>query len=173
MFSFKEQQLEIPWHRPAGEVPAHPAIQRMGRFMLTGALSGVVQMCLLDIFFDARWPAIPASFIAAFAGAQLNFVLSTLITWSDRPAAVLWRRWLLYLGSVSGTMVLNVLIFSLLHLICPEDVAAASAIVLTGIANFLLADKVVFRQRLIQIKGISGSSNRPWRGRLQLGESRS
>jgi hypothetical protein len=75
-------------------------------------------------------------------------VLSTLITWSDRPAPVLWRRWLLYLGSVSGTMVLNVLLFTLLHLICPEDVAAASAIAIIGVANFLLGNNLVFRPLL-------------------------
>lgn len=165
MFDFKEQRLHTPLHWPALDMVTHhaPAFQRVGRFMLTGALSGLVQMCLLDVFLDARWPSIPASFIAAFAGAQLNFVLSTLITWPDRPAAILWRRWLLYLGSVSGTMVLNVVAFGLLHLVFPLMVASASAIVLTGMANFFLADKLVFRKRRIRAPQRTGSNERVWR----------
>jgi putative flippase GtrA len=146
MLYIKEHQLRAPFHGPSFHVPAPPSAHRVLQFMGTGALAGLVQMCLLSFFLDAKWEALPAGFLAAFLGAQLNFVLSTLITWHDRPAEVLWRRWLLYLGSVSGTMVLNVLVFSMLHLISPVIVASASAIALTGIANFMLGDNLIFRQ---------------------------
>jgi putative flippase GtrA len=123
-------------------------VVRLLHFMFTGGLAGLLQIYLLMVFTHYGWPPVAASATAALLGAQLNFMLSSLITWRDRPAEVLWRRWLLYQGSIVGTMALSVLVFSLLHTIYPAVMASAGGILAGGIANFILGNHLVFRKRL-------------------------
>jgi S1-C subfamily serine protease/putative flippase GtrA len=139
----------LPARTAALPAPAHrsrlPAAGRLLRFMLTGGLAGLLQIALLTIFADQGWSSLPAIIVAALLGAQLNFVLSSLITWRDRPGAALWQRWLLYHGSIAGTMALNVIVVTLLRACVPTVAASAAGILAGGIGNFLLGDHLVFR----------------------------
>lgn len=147
MIHSRRRQLRRSSLGPSAWLAAPSIAMRLPRFMLTGGLSGLLQVCLLAVLTHYGWSPVPASATAALLGAQLNFALSSLITWRDRPADVLWRRWLLYHGSIAGTMVLSVIVFALLRTTAPDAVAAAGGIAAGGMANFLLGDQLVFRAR--------------------------
>ena len=91
-----------------------------------------------------------ANAIAFLVAAQVNFLLSQAFTWADRPtdAALgesVGRRWARFHLAIAGTAVLNMLVFAVARLVAPSLVASAAGIGAAALANFLLADRVVFR----------------------------
>ena len=119
----------------------------MLRFMCTGGLAGVLQIVMLEVLTGHGWPSVTANVAAALCGAQLNFVLSSVFTWPDRVPVSIWRRWLLYHGTIAGTMLLSTVAFTILSTTLPDEAASAVGIALGGIANYVLGDRLVFRMR--------------------------
>lgn len=115
------------------------------QFMLTGCLAGLLQICVMEALTGRGWPSLAANIVAALCGAQLNFALSSVFTWRDRVPASVWRRWLLYHGTIAGTMLLSMVSFGILSTVVPDEAASAAGIALGGVANFFLGDRLVFR----------------------------
>ena len=130
---------------PALALPPLSILVRPLQFMLTGGLAGLLQICVMEALTGHGWPSIPANILAALCGAQLNFVLSSVFTWRDRVPTSVWRRWLLYHGTIAGTMLFSTITFIILSTMVPDEVASAAGIALGGIANFFLGDLLVFR----------------------------
>src|SRR5690349_1166057 len=78
------------------------------RFACTGGLAGLTQLNLLAILIRHGWHPLPANMVAFLIAAQLNFALSYLFTWRDRPTTrTPWQSWLMFHGSIAGMAVIN------------------------------------------------------------------
>jgi putative flippase GtrA len=101
----------------------------------------------LALFLGLGWSPTPSDAIAVIAATELNFLLSTFITWQDRWASDWWSvRWLLFHGSTGTMMIVNLLVFlGAQHLVQPLF-ASAAGIAIAGTGNFILANRVVFQQ---------------------------
>jgi putative flippase GtrA len=118
----------------------------VARFVLVGAASGIVQLALLDLFLRLGWSPIPSDAIAVVAGTEINFLLSTFITWQDRWVSDWWSvRWLLFHASAGTMMIANLLVFLAAHQLVEPLLASGAGIAIAGIGNFILANRVVFR----------------------------
>lgn len=78
----------------------------------------------------------------------MNFLLNTTVTWRDRHAGAarqtLRRRWLAFHGSIAGTALLNLSVFTVAHLAIPALYASALSIMAAAV-NFVTFDRFVFR----------------------------
>lgn len=123
-------------------------VARVARFIAIGLISAGVQLGLLEAFTDLLgWPTLLANVIAFIIATNINLLLNSLITWHDRPLAGLrsmLRRWLRFWGSISGTAVVNQIIFVVALRWLPDLVAAAVASTVVSIANFVLGHFFVF-----------------------------
>lgn len=118
------------------------------RFTFTGGTAGLIQLALLALLTGQGWPAAPANAFAFLLAVQVNFGLSSLFTWRDRPALTpLWRRWLAFHGAIAAMTALNGLVFLAAHPVLPTLPAAALGIAIAAGGNFLLGDRLVFRVR--------------------------
>jgi putative flippase GtrA len=119
----------------------------MARFIAVGALASALQVALLAFLTGHGWDAFLANVAAFLLSAQVNFALSAAFTWRDRAhGAPLWRRWLLFHGSIAGTAVLNQLVFLLARLALPALLASATGSAAAALGNYLLGDRLVFRR---------------------------
>jgi putative flippase GtrA len=118
------------------------------RFAMTGGLAGLTQLVLLKLFTDQSVHALPANAAAFLLAAQVNFVLSNLFTWRDRGAGrALWRRWLVFHGSIAGMAVVNMAVFAVARTMMPDLAASVAGICAAAFGNFLIGDHLVFRPR--------------------------
>ncbi|HLH25993.1 MAG TPA: GtrA family protein [Chloroflexota bacterium] len=120
------------------------------RFAATGGLAGAVQLLLLHAGTALGGNPLPTNVLAFLVATQVNFCLSQLFTWrdrrDDRPArASLMRRWLRFHAAISGTAMLNMVVFAVGRTVMPDLLAAALGIGAAGLVNFVLADRFVFR----------------------------
>lgn len=120
------------------------------RFGLTGASAGLVQLGLLRWMTAAEVHPLLSHGVGFLIAAQANFQLSQAFTWADRPAdgaadGALWLRWARFHLAISGTALLNMLVFAAAHAVAPDITASALGIGVAAALNFLLADRVVFR----------------------------
>jgi putative flippase GtrA len=118
------------------------------RFVFTGGSSAIVQLVLLALLTRHGWDELLANVVAFAVGAQVNFALGYTFTWRGRfGRRALWRRWLLFHGSIAGTGLLNILIFAAARHVLPALVASALGIGVASIGNFIVGDRLVFRGR--------------------------
>src|SRR5438876_35527 len=104
------------------------------RFALTGGLAGLLQLSLLALLTGRGWPTAPANAVAFLLAAQVNFALSSLFTWRDRRrTAPLWRRWLLFHGSIAAMALVNQGVFLAARMALPALVASAAGIAVAAI----------------------------------------
>jgi putative flippase GtrA len=120
------------------------------RFALTGLAAGLTQLGLLAVFSAEGVASLPGNTMAFMLAAQVNFALSQLFTWRDRPptahiAPVLAQRWLVFHGSIAGTAVLNMAVFAVTRPFVPDLIAAALGIVAASAVNYIVHDRVTFR----------------------------
>jgi putative flippase GtrA len=125
------------------------------RFALTGGLAAVYQLTLLALLTRLGWPDEPANVVAFVLSTQLNFVLSSRVTWRDRLAATdgkagPWRRWLAYQASTASMAVINLLIYTFARHLMPDLAAAALGIAAGALGNFMLGDRLVFRTQSVR-----------------------
>lgn len=152
--------IETQWARRA-VLPRHAApTRRRGddallararrplRFALTGGLCGLLQLGLLALLVGRGWPAAAANVVAFALAAQLNFGLSSVFTWRDRPMdRPWWRRWLAFHAAIATMAVVNQGAFLAARTVLPPLVAAAAGIAVAALGNYLVGDRVVFRGR--------------------------
>jgi putative flippase GtrA len=125
------------------------------RFALTGGVAAVYQLALLALLTRLGWPDEPADVVAFILATQLNFVLSSRVTWRDRVAATdgktsPWRRWLAYQASTASMAVINLLIYTIARHGMPDLAAAALGIAAGALGNFILGDRLVFRHQRVR-----------------------
>jgi putative flippase GtrA len=118
------------------------------RFAMTGGLAGLTQLVLLKLFTDQGMHALPANLTAFLLAAQVNFALSSIFTWRDRGAGqALWRRWLIFHGSIAGMAVVNMAVFAVARTQMPDLAASVTGICAAAVGNFFIGDRLVFRPR--------------------------
>ena len=126
---------------------------RWVRFASTGCITGLLQLGVLNWLLHFSWNPLGANIVAFLLAAQINFLLGYTFTWHDRHP--LWRDrkvlmvcWLTFHLCISGTALLNMVVFLLAHMVLPTLVSSALGIVVAAIINFLLANHLVFRQHI-------------------------
>ncbi len=118
------------------------------RFAFSGGAAAVVQLVLLALLTRHGWDEFAADIVAFLVSAQVNFALNYTFTWRGRTGRhALWRRWLLFHGSIAGTGLLNILIFAAARHALPALVASALGIGVASVGNFIVGDRLVFRRR--------------------------
>lgn len=124
---------------------------RVPVFAAVGAGGFVLQMAVLYALEHLlRWPYLLATVLAVEAAVLHNFLWHERWTWHDRGEAgpVRWGRLLRYhVGTGAASVVGNVLITmaGVEWLGLPTLVANTAAVAATSVANFLVADRWVFR----------------------------
>lgn len=119
---------------------------RLLRFVCVGVGVTVAQLGLLLALAPLALAPLVANILALLLAAQLNFALSSAFTWGDRPSHG-WRfarRWLRFMASIAGTLLVNLAIFAVARLLLPTLLASALGSGLTGSLNFVLGDRFVF-----------------------------
>lgn len=122
------------------------------RFIVTGGTAALLQLALLDMLIHVGLNDILANILAFIASAQLNFALSCLLTWHDRQQVagvkhVFLSRWIAFHVSISGTFLLNQLVFIAARQFVPQLLASASGIIIAALVNFTVLNRLVFRER--------------------------
>ncbi len=118
------------------------------RFALTGGIAAVTQLALLALLTRHGWPTLLANAVAFLLAAQVNFALSSTFTWRDRRTGRgLRRRWLAFHGSIASMAVVNMLVFLAVRTALPTLAASALGIGAAAIGNFIIGDRLVFRQQ--------------------------
>lgn len=154
--------VQEPLVRPAnkGEAQSLPSLKdlwhsfctgeraRPLRFALTGVLAAAIQLVLLNLLVSWGWSDFSANILAFLLSAQVNFLLSTVFTWSDRRTNLsLGRRWVAFHCSIAAMAVVNQLVFVAVRPIVSTSSAALAGIAVAAIGNFALGDRLIFRQR--------------------------
>ena len=102
--------------------------------------------------------------------AQLNFVLSSRLTWRDRrtgPAQAPWVRLASYNGTALISLAVNTAAFSLIYRQAGDLAAAAAGVVCGMCVTYLVCDLLIFRERArharpgrVSLHRASGSAGR-------------
>lgn len=120
------------------------------RFVCTGGVAALCQLGLLDALSRQGWNPVLANITASLLGAEINFMLSFLFTWSDRclnkGVRQVLRRWIAYHTSIIGTLLLSQLLFLATHSVLPLLLASLLGTCVAAVANFVLMNQLVFRQ---------------------------
>ena len=124
---------------------------RVPAFAAVGAGGFVLQMAVLYLIEHLlRWPYLLATMLAVEAAVLHNFLWHERWTWHDRhdTGAVRWRRLVRYhlgtgVASIAGNLFITMVGVEWIGL--PTLAANAAAVAATSVANFLVADRWVFR----------------------------
>jgi len=130
---------------------------RFGRFSLVGFMGALLQIMLVSLltkYFEVLTTA--ATLVAVEITILHNFVWHERFTWSNRgpknTRQLALRLWRFHAGnglvSLAGNTILMYCLVERLH--APALPTAIGAIVLCSLANFLLADRWVYRQATAQ-----------------------
>jgi len=126
-------------------------VARPVRFICTGGAAALFQLALLDALVHQGWNPALANIIASLFGAQVNFVLSFLFTWRDRHSHKGMKQvlgsWIAYHASITGTLLLNQLLFLAARPVLPLLLASMLGTGVAAVVNFVIMDRVVFSQR--------------------------
>jgi putative flippase GtrA len=133
---------------------AHKA--RPLRFILTGSIAALIQLGLLDTLTHLGWKATLANIIAFLLAAQVNFALSYVFTWHDRhplrrAKKILLKRWIAFHIGISGTALLNMLVFIIAVRVPPALLASALGIGVAALINFVINDRLIFRMHQVGV----------------------
>jgi putative flippase GtrA len=95
----------------------------------------------------------PIANSAAFAvSAQLNFLLSSRLTWGDRPVSG-WRhaggRWAAYNGTALASLACDTVVFTGTYRAIGTTAAAAVGVISAAGLTYLVCNRVVFRSRSV------------------------
>ena len=110
----------------------------------------MVQLAVLLALIHLGVAAPLADAVGFFLAAQLNFVLSSLVTWRDRPALGgrgLVARWLAYNGTALVSLGINTAIFGAVHEAVGVLPAASLGVAGGMVFTFLVCNTLVFRSR--------------------------
>ena len=129
------------------------------RFALVGGFCFSVQFVImvgLENVFGAPWPI--ANAMGFLASAQLNLVLSSIFTWSDRVNDHPWLRWLSYNASILLGLLVNTFAFAATYRFIGPAAASVVGVAASMIFTYLVGNHVVFRARRRLIVSTGGRS---------------
>ena len=119
-------------------------------FVCVGAACFLTQYAALTGLAAAGTYRPVANALGFVISAQLNFALSSRLTWRDRPAAAVrarWARWASYNGTALISLAVNTAVFTIAYHRLGNLPAAALG-VLTGMCvTYLVCDLLIFRDR--------------------------
>ena len=118
------------------------------RFNLVGIAGFALQLLVLSLLAP-RTPLAIAVTLAVAAAATHNFAWHEHVTWPGQPATRRWQRWMAFLGT-NGliSIATNVAVTAGVSALgAPILLANALAVAVASTANFLVSDRLVFRQR--------------------------
>jgi len=122
--------------------------RRIAVFAAVGAGCFGVQLVLLTLMvhFGAYRPI--ANAVAFAISAQINFLLSSRVTWRDRPAAGgrgTGARWLAYNGTALTSLGCNTAVFTVVYRSVGTAPAAALGVLTGTCIVYLACNLLVFR----------------------------
>jgi putative flippase GtrA len=134
---------------------------RYGRFLTIGVAGFVLQLTALWLLTSrARWPWLPATLVSVELAVVHNYVWHARWTWRDRPGPNAMRfirfQFANGLASIAGNALLMALLAGTLGM--PVLCANAIAVAVTGILNFLSADRWIFRRGGLRIAVAIGAA---------------
>ena len=129
-----------------------PLLLRLARFSTVGLICFAIQAGILLALRGAGMPDTLANAVGFLASAQVNFLLSTRFTWSDRrlprgsprAAAI---RWVSFQTTVALSLACNTGVFALASQFTGPVVAAAAGVGLGALLAFLAGNHLIFPGR--------------------------
>lgn len=134
--------------------------RRKLRFLLVGGLCFALQLSVLQAMTGVGLSPPLANGIGFALSAQLNFLLSSAFTWSDRPRATArgrrlssralnlnGGRWVSYNGTAAVALVVNTAVFTVAHLVVGPLPAALAGVAAGTVVTYLICDRLVFAPR--------------------------
>ncbi len=121
---------------------------RLAKFAVVGGTCFLVQFLLLTGLVRAGLYRPVANGLAFAVSAQLNFLLSSMLTWADRPAGSRGRlgaRWLAYNATALLALACDSAIFIGTYPILGTTLGAATAVLASTCVVFVICNFVVFR----------------------------
>ncbi len=146
-----------------GRALLSPSIRPL-RFAFVGVLAGLVQLGVFSLLILRGVNPILGNVLAFLGSVQLNFLLSSLITWRDRGVPPGWMevplRWARFHAVCAvGASVNFMTFFMLARGPLPALVASGAGILAGAIVNYSVNDRVVFRRRVGPVGGIAPQSD--------------
>jgi putative flippase GtrA len=135
------------------------ARKRLLVFAAVGASCFLVQFILLTAMAHLGMYRPLANAVSFAISAQLNFLLSTRITWRDRPSSGrrgTGARWLAYNGTALGSLGCNTVVFVLAYHSIGTTPAAVLGVVTGTCLVYLVCNLLVFRGA-VPASGASGA----------------
>jgi putative flippase GtrA len=124
------------------------ARKRIAVFAIVGVVCFAVQLALLTFMVHLGAYRPVANAVAFTISAQLNFLLSSRVTWRDRPAASrggTGARWLAYNGTALLSLGCNTAVFTLTYHSIGTALAAALGTLTGTFIVYLTCNLLVFR----------------------------
>lgn len=121
---------------------------RLIKFATVGGTCFLVQFLFLSGLDHLGIYRPLANGISFAISAQLNFVLSSVLTWADRPAGRRGQtgaRWLAYNGTALIALACNSAVFVGIYHAVGTDAAAVLAVVASTCLVFMICNYVIFR----------------------------
>jgi putative flippase GtrA len=130
---------------------------RVLKYVAVGATCFSVQFILLTMMVHLRIYRPIANSAAFAASAQLNFLLSSKLTWADRPARG-WRRsggrWAAYNGTALLSLACDSVVFAGIYRSVGTTAAAVIGVITATCLTYLVCNRVVFRPHVVAAAGI-------------------
>jgi putative flippase GtrA len=128
-------------------------LDRVPRFVRFGAVGGgcaVVQLLALALLVRLGVELHGANTLAFLLSTQVNFALSSVITWRDRRVGPGWRvvgkRLAGYNALALGSLAINQLVFSLALFVAYFLVASALGILAGMVLTYVISGRILFRR---------------------------
>jgi putative flippase GtrA len=140
-----------------------PGRKRILTFGAIGVTCFLVQFALLSIMVRLGMYRPLANALSFAISAQLNFHLSTRITWRDRPSAGrrgTGARWVAYNGTALVSLGCNTVVFVLAYRAVGTTPAAVLGVMTGTCLVYLLCNLLVFRSAA-PVAAASGVAGRP------------
>ena len=124
------------------------ARKRIAIFAIVGIGCFAVQLALLTLMVHLGAYRPVANAVAFAISAQLNFLLSSRVTWRDRPAAGrsgTGARWLAYNGTALVSLGCNTTVFAVTYHSIGTTAAAGLGVLTGTCVVYLVCNLLVFR----------------------------
>jgi putative flippase GtrA len=138
--------------------------KRQVLFVSVGATCFLVQYCTLSALTMAGVYRPLANALGFALSAQLNFLLSSQLTWRDRrarSAQTLWTRLACYNGTALISLGVNTAVFTLVYRQVGNLAAAAIGVISGMCVTYLVCDLFIFREHSKRAIGRWPSFRRP------------
>lgn len=128
-------------------------VPRLIRFGAVGCICALFQLLVLSLLVRAQFEAHIANTVAFLASTQINFALSSTITWRDRRASarsltLMGRRLLGYNTLALGSLVINQVAFAVALRALPYLGAALVGILAGMLLTYVISGRLLFRRTL-------------------------